>query len=87
MSLQNSLPSNVLFYTGSDHGCKSAHGQCYWTDLEMAKTKCQSWTSCEYLYQSDLITPATRGNPVYWARARGSIVSENGAVTWYLIGK
>ena len=85
ISEHNRQPTGYLSYTGSDHECSTAVGQCYWSDLQQAKTNCNSWPSCKYLYQSEKWAPATPGNPVYWARTVGGIEHEQGAVLWKLI--
>ena len=82
ISVQNMQPSGVLRYTGTDHGCSTGFEQCYWTDLQVAQRQCGTWSECKYLYQSDEHSPATAGNPVYWARGHGEGIYEEGAVLW-----
>jgi hypothetical protein len=45
-------PKKVLSYSGSEHGCKLLHNQCYWDSLAEAKTQCDAWAECEALYCS-----------------------------------
>ena len=62
--------------------CTTFHDQCYWEDLKIAQKECSTWVACKYLYQSDRHTPAASGNPVYWARGYGDIITEKDAVLW-----
>ena len=58
------------------------NGQCYWENLMLAQAKCSIWSACKYIYQSDKHSPATTGNPVYWPRGHGDVISEKGAILW-----
>ena len=82
--IQDTAPQGytVLYYNGTDHLCTSFNEQCYWADLQIAQGQCSIWSACKYLYQSDKHSPGTTGDPVYWARGYGDIITEKGAVLW-----
>ena len=75
-------PTGILKYTGTDYGCSTNNGQCYWIDVQSGKEQCGMWPDCRYLYQTDKYAPATTGNPVYWARGDGKSTYDEGSVLW-----
>ena len=81
-SVRNMEPLGLLRYTGKDHACATAHGQCYWKDIEIAKEKCRLWEECKYIWQTYKHAPATFGKPVYWARRDGNLRQSVGDVVW-----
>ena len=74
--------STTLYYDGNEHGCITAHGQCYWTDQTIAQIECSQWPDCKFLYESDKHSPATLANPIFWARGDGDPIREDGATLW-----
>jgi hypothetical protein len=68
-------------YTGTDHGCSTAHSQCYWNDVATAKRNCQAWAQCGALYCTD---KWNGGAYVCYAAtgASGSILAEAGSTTY-----
>ena len=84
LQIQDTSPQGytALNYNGTDYLCNTLHDQCYWTNLTIAQVQCSTWNACKYLYQSDKHSPATTGNPVYWARGDGDIITEKDAVLW-----
>ena len=40
----------IIQYTGTEHGCSSAHGQCFWRSVSTAKKECAAWKECAALY-------------------------------------
>jgi hypothetical protein len=70
----NMQPTTVLRYTGSDHGCQTAHGQCFWSGND-AKANCMAWSECEALYCTARHNGATYG---CYARKKGAWSSESG---------
>jgi len=71
----NTEPRGILWYKGSGYGCKTAHGQCYWSSVAAAKAGCASWNQCKALYCSR----KHNGGPfVCYARTGGPITSSSG---------
>ena len=74
--------STTLHYDGKEHGCTTAHGQCYWNELTRAQSECSKWPDCKFLYESDKHSPATPEHPIFWARGDGESIHEDGATLW-----
>jgi len=68
-------PSRVLWYSGSHHGCRTAHGQCYWSSEAAAKRHCSSWQACQALYCT---ARHNNGRYVCYARHSGHWKYEGG---------
>ena len=49
---ENMVSNTVLWYDGTEHGCKLRHGQCYWSSEQEAKIRCSSWDLCQSIYCS-----------------------------------
>jgi len=49
----DTVPGLVLFADTTEHGCSTAHGQCYWPDIPTAQTECAKWAECEALFCSE----------------------------------
>ena len=86
ITVQNMQPLGVLWFKGTAHGCATAHGQCYWNNLGIAKRQCENWKECKYIYQSDKYSPAKSGHPVYWARREGESGFSAGDTLWKMKG-
>ena len=83
-SKATSTPPDILEYSGTNYGCNSPDiGICYWTSLEVAQRYCQMWSDCEGLYETDQVSPATTGSPIFWAmKGIGSSYGYQGGVHW-----
>ena len=84
------MPTEAIFADRFiEYNCKTAHRQCYWEDLKQAQYECARWTKCKMLFQSEDYSPASPGNPVYWARG-GSGSQEmqagRGDILWQQLG-
>ena len=72
------VPTKILRYGGKRYGCHTAHGQCYWGDLETAKAKCLRWNRCKALYCTNSLSEA-RSYLCFARGGKGELKYEKGA--------